>query len=435
MNSFGQFTQVGYGNTLTTTKTFDCLGLLRTIKTGAVQNLSYSFNSESGNLISRRDNIRSLQEIFTYDNLDRLTQVTGPASMTMTYSSNGNMASKTMVGDYSYGTRPHAVTGVTNPNGLIPTTDQRITYTSFNKVDSIIEGTALYTLQYGFTNERTLSKSYTNGAWQKKTYYVGNYEMDSVAGSIYPKHIHYIYGGDGIAAIYTIEYSTTNMYYVHSDHLGSIDVMTNQSGIAVQYMSFDAWGRRRNPADWTYNNVPTSYLVSRGYTMHEHLDQFGLINMNGRVYDPVLGRFLGPDPFIQKPTNTQSYNRFSFVINNPLKFKDPSGEVFILDDWIIGFFKGIGTKEGAWKSAKRHAKNSLHIWQGLFTVDTRNSGWGWQLLSKFTWQLPQTVVGLVGAHGINMFGQVENVDINYGATVVAGRKMNDKGAFTIGSFI
>jgi RHS repeat-associated protein len=84
-------------------------------------------------------------------------------------------------------------------------------------------------------------------------------------------------------------------------------------------------GRRRNATIWTYSNVPQSFLFDQGYTGHEHLDQFGLINMNGRIYDPQLGRFLSPDPFVTSPENPQNYNRYSYVLNNPLKYTDPSG--------------------------------------------------------------------------------------------------------------
>ena len=84
-------------------------------------------------------------------------------------------------------------------------------------------------------------------------------------------------------------------------------------------------GRRRNPTDWTYDNVPQPQYINRGYTMHEMLDEFGLINMNGRCYDPVVGRFLSPDIIVQNPNNTQCYNRYSYCINNPLKYSDPSG--------------------------------------------------------------------------------------------------------------
>ena len=62
-----------------------------------------------------------------------------------------------------------------------------------------------------------------------------------------------------------------------------------------------------------------------GFTDHEQLDAVGLIHMNGRVYDPELGRFLSADPFVQAPLSSQSYNRYSYVFNNPLSFTDPSG--------------------------------------------------------------------------------------------------------------
>ncbi len=116
------------------------------------------------------------------------------------------------------------------------------------------------------------------------------------------------------------------MYYVHKDYLGSWLCITNSNGAVVEEQSFDAWGRRRNPNNWTYTGIAGSFKFNRGFTSHEHLDKFGLINMNGRIYDPVLARFLSPDNFVQAPTYTQSFNRYSYCLNNPLKYTDPSGE-------------------------------------------------------------------------------------------------------------
>jgi RHS repeat-associated protein len=67
------------------------------------------------------------------------------------------------------------------------------------------------------------------------------------------------------------------------------------------------------------------WSFDRGFIGHEHLDGFGLINMNGRVYDPMLARFLSPDPIVQAASYGQNYNRYSYCLNNPLKFVDPSG--------------------------------------------------------------------------------------------------------------
>ncbi len=118
------------------------------------------------------------------------------------------------------------------------------------------------------------------------------------------------------------------------------------TGIVLGEQSFDAWGRERNYKDWTKDTItqPTgspfasitslygygnnSGFINRGFTGHEHLPQFNLINMNGRLYDPTICRMLSPDNYVQDPTSTQSYNRYSYVLNNPLKYTDPSG-------WIL----------------------------------------------------------------------------------------------------
>lgn len=101
----------------------------------------------------------------------------------------------------------------------------------------------------------------------------------------------------------------------------------------VEKMSFDPFGKRRNSNDWTYNNVPLTFKFDRGYTGHEHLDEFDLINMNGRCYDPSLARFISPDPFVQDFSSTQNLNRYSYALNNPLIFTDPSGYNYKPIDW------------------------------------------------------------------------------------------------------
>jgi RHS repeat-associated protein len=92
---------------------------------------------------------------------------------------------------------------------------------------------------------------------------------------------------------------------------------------------FDAWVRRRNPADRTHNNIPTKFFLDRRFTRHEHIDQLALINMNGRVYDPILAMFLSPDNFVQARDLMQAFNWYSYCLNNLLKFTDPGVEWFI----------------------------------------------------------------------------------------------------------
>jgi RHS repeat-associated protein len=173
----------------------------------------------------------------------------------------------------------------------------------------------------------------------------------------------YIYGTDGLVAFYEKKSNNqNNMLYVHKDHLGSLECLTNSNGSIVQEFSYDAWGRRRNPVDWSYNNMPATYYIDHGYTLHEHLDAFGVINMNGRVYDPLIGRFLSPDNFVQAPDFTQSYNRYSYCVNNPLKYTDPNGEFF----WskVTGF----------WESAKALFKTVEHFGDDVLTMVDLNFG-------------------------------------------------------------
>jgi RHS repeat-associated protein len=68
---------------------------------------------------------------------------------------------------------------------------------------------------------------------------------------------------------------------------------------------------------------------------------FGLINMNARLYDPALGRFLSPDPYVQAPDFSQSFNRYSYCLNNPLKYTDESGEYCLFDDLLAGLIGGV----------------------------------------------------------------------------------------------
>ena len=77
-----------------------------------------------------------------------------------------------------------------------------------------------------------------------------------------------------------------------------------------------------------------SLVAGHGYTGHEHLPGWGLINMNARLYDPALCRFLSPDPVLQDPLSTQNFNRYSYCLNNPLKYTDESGEIFGALFWI-----------------------------------------------------------------------------------------------------
>ncbi len=159
-------------------------------------------------------------------------------------------------------------------------------------------------------------------------------------------------------------YLVRRLYYIHKDNLGSFDKVTNESGAVVDRYSFDAWGNRRNYDNWTLPDNST-HLFSRGYTGHEHLDKFGLINMNGRLYDSKLGRFLSPDPVLQDPSNTQNYNRYSYCLNNPFAYTDPSGYT-VQPNTGIGFGQSsVGSPVSnnyGWESNYDQSFNNFNNW-------------------------------------------------------------------------
>ena len=126
-----------------------------------------------------------------------------------------------------------------------------------------------------------------------------------------------------------------------NDRQGYITALFTQDRKVREHYSYDAYGRRRNPSNWNDYNVKTPRLITRGYTGHEHMDGFGLINMNGRMYDPVIGRVLSPDPFVSSATSTQSYNRYSYCLNNPLRYTDPTGYHQHPDGWDNGGGGGV----------------------------------------------------------------------------------------------
>jgi RHS repeat-associated protein len=146
----------------------------------------------------------------------------------------------------------------------------------------------------------------------------------------------YIGGGAYTApAVLKSDGTTPAYFYLHRDYQGSILAISNAVGAVVEKRLFDAWGAIAKVQDGAGNTLTKLTFFDRGYTGHEHLQSVGLINMNARLYDPKLHRFLQPDAFIQDQYNTQNYNRYGYCVNNPLKYTDVTGNVFGLDDAII----------------------------------------------------------------------------------------------------
>jgi RHS repeat-associated protein len=227
--------------------------------------------------------------------------------------------------------------------------------------------------------------------------------------------------------------------------------LTDNSGNVLARYAYDPWGKRVGAANWAYSPTYTSTLnIDRGYTMHEHLDEFDLINMNGRVYDPAVAQFLSPDPYIQDAGNWLNYNRYAYCYNNPTRYTDPSGEIIktFLTDFFTTLFTGglnFGNKElqkNAWRKFDPSApwsktNKAIRIAGGLFKTDSNLDFWGRsrQLISRFTWEKLQTFVGYEYAIISNMFGFVDRVDFYGGATFVTNENATDGWGISFGTYI
>ena len=209
-----------------------------------------------------------------------------------------------------------------------------------------------------------------------KRFYSGNYEKTLDANGN-PTEITYIYCAGTLAAMAVTQSGVTTLNYTLTDHLGSILTLQDNNG-NITRQSFDAWGNYRNPNDLSYQNIPTnpSWLY-RGFTGQEHLPQFGLINMNARLYDPAIGRMLGPDNYVQDPLNSQSFNRYSYCLNNPLKYRDPSGHIWFLATAAIGaVIGGVANVVTNWSYIHTPGQFLAYFGLGAVTGAVIGSGFG-----------------------------------------------------------
>jgi RHS repeat-associated protein len=162
--------------------------------------------------------------------------------------------------------------------------------------------------------------------WDTETVYFGDlYErvIDKQSGTV--AYRYYVYGPERLVATVTrVKGESDATLFVHVDHLGSMDALTDDASKVVERRSYDAFGARRNP-QWGMSPGSFTKATTRGFTGHEGDDELGLVNLKGRLLDPQLGRFITPDPIIAKPHFGQSWNPYSLTLNSPLNYVDPSG--------------------------------------------------------------------------------------------------------------
>lgn len=348
VNQRGQIIRATLGNGISKNRTYDNSGFLTKIydrASSVALDIDYSFNTTRGNLNSRKNNNLGWNENFTYDHLDRLTNITGAVSRNQQYDTRGRITSNSEIGTYNYeSNNVYRLKDVNlNTKGDLHYQNQpiqKIKYNAYKKPISIaVKDKAKVDFEYGILQNR--SHAYFGGNEDNKLdrryqkHYSGitpvEIEVDKKGNT---KIITYI-GGDAYSApVVHIKQTTSSnangYHYLHRDYLGSILAITNSAATILEQRQFGAWGEvdkfKKGNSEIDFKNSTT--LLNRGYTGHEHFMSVALIHMNGRMYDAKLGRFLSPDNYIQEPFNTQNFNRYGYVLNNPLKYTDQSGEFF-----------------------------------------------------------------------------------------------------------
>jgi RHS repeat-associated protein len=327
--------------------------------------LSYSFDAVKNELKSRTSGY--IEEYFDYDDNNRLINwtdpVTGlkPSLNRNIYDVKGRIMENDQVGTMKFdnAAKIYQPTGMTlNTAGIENYNNdliQSIVYNENNDPVFIDGEKGDVAFRYGLTAMRQ-RVSYggnfsTDGEGMFTKFYSedGSFEVvkDNATGK--EKHLIYIGGSpyeSNIVYVKNFEESSGSFKFLHKDYIGSILAISNEEGYRVEQRHYDAWG------NLTHLQIGNSklavgkasiailiemvggLLTDRGYTSHEHFYEVGIIHMNGRLYDPLLRRFLNADENIQDPYNTQNYNKYGYVLNNPLMFNDPSGEFA----WAAGFF-------------------------------------------------------------------------------------------------
>jgi len=324
---------------------------------GEMQNLHYSYDV-IGNMTKRVDNVNAVTENFSYDEQNRLSQnsIDGGETTTYRYNKIGNITNKSDVGEYFYGGKgagPHALTSTIaghtrvvfqyNKNGdqisgTVHGVHRTISYTGFSKPKTINQGNATTNFYYNADRDefmRTDVNVVKGVTTLATTLYLGNYEITSESDGqkvTAVRQKHYI--GNNTLVILSDD-GKNGTYVLLKDNLGSVTDIVDSNSNVVQHFTYTPFGEQRQ----TKGDTPAFPITHSGFTGHEELEPFNLVHMGGRLYDPVLGRFLSADPTVQAPNDPQDLNRYSYCVNNPLRFTDPSG--FGIFDWVSDIISDI----------------------------------------------------------------------------------------------
>jgi len=312
--------------------------------TNGLQNEAYLYD-EVGNVSQRQNNNLGLTENFSYDGVNRLStsQLNGSPNLSMTYATNGDIVSRSDVASGAAWTYDpshiHRVTQAGSSaftysydgNGNVSARNGSIIgWTSYNYTDAVTTSTESATFDYGPDRQRW-RMVYSGPSGVETTYYATPM-FEAVATGGVMDYRHYIFAND--RPVLLISHTNAGAVDVRSllinQHNSISTIASNSTGAAYATESFTPYGSRREASTWigapTSGELTTMNGVTReGYTLQTVLGSMGLNHMNGRIEDSVTGRFLSPDPRGTIRGNTQSWNRYSYVNNNPLTFTDPTG--------------------------------------------------------------------------------------------------------------
>ena len=370
MTSRGKTQSQTFGNGITTTYGYRAdNGWLNYASSDIGSSLVYRTgvnHDDRGNVVSRTShyqqgvgNLTQFTESYSYDSLNRLTNrsynlsaggTTIPSDFSVSqqyaYDGWGNFTFKTGAGYYQYdATEFHKLLGVyQNPNfsdsqysfsydanGNVTNDGKRLwTNASFDKPTLISQNGYSSSMLYGVSRElyyKYDSVVETAGTVNYATTYIGNTVKVVRSGAL--GNLTEVKHTIGDIVITRRSNNTSDIFYLHKDLQGSVSAVTDQNGKVITQAIYDPFGQRN--AIYTDSLLANAAILApteQGYTGHKQLDGLGIIHMNGRVYDPKLGRFMQADPHVQAPGNSQSYNRYAYVLNNPMSYTDPSGYFF-----------------------------------------------------------------------------------------------------------
>ena len=327
-NALMQPTECLTGNGFVTRNDFDgpthrLRSILTTFDGNVIQDYTYDYD-DYANMTSRTDKKNGFEESFEYDALNRLVYVKDPQGTSrFEYDPLGRMVHKSTPegtvftsADYS-GAQPHALKSAQAPSGVFPQDELTIEYNVFDKVSSITEGDRHIQFDYGYDHQRIRTVENHGNATRIKTYVNACEFIETPEGNAVWT---FLSGPAGVFAVAETVQGQTTLHYIHKDHLGSWTIVSDSEGQIEQETRFNAWGCCENP---------DQLMFDRGFTGHEHIKGVNLINMNGRLYDPLTSSMLSPDNNIQMPDCPQNLNRYAYCLNNPLAYTDPDGNTFL----------------------------------------------------------------------------------------------------------